>query len=89
MRNLNGLENLDLDFLYQTLVMYREDIRSNVFVRAGKRDSGPKAKNFAIATCTAIVIILARNGFELKKRTRPQRESFAEAAWSKIRNRHS
>lgn len=85
MRNLNGIENLDHQFLYATLVLYRADIAANVFP-AGRFASASKAKAFAEQTCTEIVKTLARSGFEPGNKVSPRCESGTGATSSRSRS---
>ena len=82
MRSLNGLKELDPDFLHQTLSRYREDIDAGIFPAGGKRETGSKARAYAVQTCTAIVLILARINYQPPNARPPQRLSYIRAAWT-------
>ena len=87
MRSLNGLADMDPEFLYATLSMYRGDLAANIFpVSGSQKTSGPKAIAYATKTCTSIVLILARISYSPEKIRPPQRLSIIGAAWSKSRS---
>ena len=68
MRSTIGLDQLEDDSLYDWLCIYREDAKEC----SAEVGIGWKAREWALQTCTRIVLILARRNYDLRTKKPPR-----------------
>lgn len=68
MRSTIGLETLETESLYDWLCIYREDAKTC----SAEVGIGWKAREWALQTCTKIVLILARKNYDSRTKKPPR-----------------